>query len=186
MSKEINHSGGPKSDKGKAISSRNSTTHGLTSLRWIDASEQSLYDETVEEYMVDFDPKTHIEKVLISKLAEYSVRLMRIHKVENSMFDLASSEAGSLEESIKSLDDGSDRLTIAIGRAGSLDWEFNFPTFVSKMTVLDEIDRQNIKEVVSWIYVEDYMPIILLKSALTKISTYMIFSLGKLTSQLIE
>ena len=28
------------------------------------------------------------------------------------------------------------------------------------MVVLDEIDRQNIKEVVSWIFVEDYMPII--------------------------
>jgi len=159
MAKEINHSGGPKSDKGKAISSRNSTTHGLTSRRWIDANEQSLFDETVEKYIVDFDPQTHIEKVLILKLAECTVRLLRIQNTENAMFDLASSEAGSPEESIKSLDGGSDRLTLAIGRAGSLDWEFNFRTFVSKMTVLDEIDRQNIKDVVSWIYVEDYMPI---------------------------
>ena len=160
MSNKIKHSGGPKTDKGKAISSRNSTTHGLTSRRWIDSNEQSLFDETVKEYIVDFDPQTHIEKVLISKLAECTVRLMRIQNTENAMFDLASSEAGNFEESIKSLDSGSDRLALAIGQAGSLDWEFDSRTFASKMVVLDEIDRQNIKDIVNWIYVEDYMPFI--------------------------
>jgi len=160
MSNEIKHSGGPKTDKGKAISSRNSTTHGLTARRWIDANEQSLFDKTVEAFIVDFDPQTHIEKVLISKLAECTVRLVRIQNTENAMFDLASSEAGNLEESIKSLDSGSDRLTLAIGRAGSLDWEFDSRAFARKMVVLDEIDRQNIKDVVNWIYVEDYMPFI--------------------------
>ena len=85
---------------------------------------------------------------------------MRIQNTENAMFDLASSEAGNFEESIKSLDSGSARLALAIGQAGSLDWEFDSRTFARKMVVLDEIDRQNIKEVVSWIFVEDYMPII--------------------------
>ena len=47
MSNEIKHSAGPKTDKGKAISSRNSTTHGLTTRRWLDANEQSLFDKTV-------------------------------------------------------------------------------------------------------------------------------------------
>ena len=91
MSNEIKHSGGPKTDKGKVISSRNSTTHGLTARRWIDTNEQSLFDKTLEEFIVDFDPQTHIEKVLISKLAECTVRLMRIQNTENAMFDLASS-----------------------------------------------------------------------------------------------
>ena len=91
MSNEIKHCGGPKTDKGKVISSRNSTTHGLTARRWIDTNEQSLFDKTLEEFIVDFDPQTHIEKVLISKLAEFTVRLMRIQNTENAMFDLASS-----------------------------------------------------------------------------------------------
>ena len=98
MSNEIKHSGGPKTDKGKAISSRNSTTHGLTARSWLDANEQSLFDETVEAFNSDFNPQTSIEKILISKLAECSVRLMRIQQVENAMFDLASSEAGSPED----------------------------------------------------------------------------------------
>ena len=94
MTKKDKHSTGPKTNKGKAISSRNSTTHGLTARRWLDTNEQSLFDETVEAFNNDFDPQTSIERVLISKMAECTVRLMRIQNRENAMFDLASSEAG--------------------------------------------------------------------------------------------
>ena len=160
MSIKPKHSGGPKTNKGKAISSRNSTTHGLTARRWLNDEEQALFDETVEAFNNDFDPQTSIEKVLIVKMAECTVRLMRIQNTENAMFDLTSSEAGHPEESIKSLDNGSDRLSEAVGLASSMDWQFDLNAFVSKMTVLNEIDRQNIKDVVSWIYVEDNMPIV--------------------------
>jgi len=160
MTNKTKHSGGPKTNKGKAISSRNSTTHGLTARRWLNAEEQALFDETVEAFNTDFDPQTSIEKVLIVKMAECTVRLMRIQNRENAMFDLISSEAGHPEESIKSLDNGSDRLSEAVGLASSMDWQFDLNAFVSKMTVLNEIDCQNIKDVVSWIYVEDNMPIV--------------------------
>ena len=160
MTSKTKYSGGPKTNKGKAISSRNSTTHGLTAKRWLNAEEQALFDETVEAFNADFDPQTSIEKVLIVKMAECTVRLMRIQNRENAMFDLASSEAGHPEESIKSLDNGSDRLSEAVGLASSMDWQFDLNAFVSKMTVLNEIDCQNIKDVVSWIYVEDNMPIV--------------------------
>ena len=160
MPNKPKHIKGPKTDEGKAISSRNSTTHGLTARRWLNAEEQALFDETIEAFNKDFDPQTSIEKVLIVKMAECTVRLMRIQNSENAMFDLASSEAGHPEESIKSLDNGSDRLSEAVGLASSMDWQFDLNAFVSKMTVLHEIDHQNIKDVVSWIYVEDNMPIV--------------------------
>ena len=67
MSSKPKHSGGPKTNKGKAISSRNSTTHGLTARRWLNNNEQSLFDMTVEAFMDDFDPQTSIEKVLIAR-----------------------------------------------------------------------------------------------------------------------
>ena len=93
MTNNNKNSNGPKTDEGKAISSRNSVTHGLTARRWLDANEQSLYDETIKNLIVDFDPQTSIEKILITKMAECLVRLMRIQKVEDAMFDLASDEA---------------------------------------------------------------------------------------------
>ena len=160
MPDETKYRGGPKSNETKAISSRNSITHGLTARKWINENEQELFNTATEALIVDFDPETYIEKILITKMAECLVRLMRIQKVEDAMFDLTSIEAGHPEESIKSLDNGSDRLSDAVGLASSMDWQFDLKAFVSKMTVLNEIDHQNIKDVVSWIYVEDNIPIV--------------------------
>ena len=84
---------------------------------------------------------------------------MRTQKVENAMFDLASSEAGHPEESIKSIDNGSEKLTQAVRDAYSENWHLDPGTFVKKMTIIDEIDRQNLSDVSGWIYVEDNMPI---------------------------
>lgn len=159
MTNKTKHSSGPKTDKGKAISSHNSTTHGLTAMRWINSEEQSLYDETVENLIVDFDPQSSIEKSLISKLAGCTVRLMRTQKVENAMFDLASSEAGHPEESIKSLGNGNDKLTQAVRDAYFENWHLDPGTFVKKMTIIDEINRQNLSDVSGWIYVNDNIPI---------------------------
>ena len=78
MTKKDKQSGGPKTGKGKAVSSRNSLTHGLTARRWLDANEQSLFDETVAEFSADFEPQSSIKRVLISKLAECTIRLTRI------------------------------------------------------------------------------------------------------------
>jgi len=69
MTKKDKHSSGPKTGKGKAISSRNLVTHGLTERRWLKDEEQVLFDETVEAFSTDFDPQSSIERVLISKLA---------------------------------------------------------------------------------------------------------------------
>ena len=160
MSNKNKNSNGPKTDEGKAISSRNSITHGLTARHWLDTNEQASFDAFVEGFNGDFDPQTSIEKVLIFKLAELCVRLIRMQRVENSMFSLASSEAGHPEESIKSLDNGSERLTQAVGGISSADWQFNFRIFTKKMIILDEIDRQNSSDVSDWAYVEGNMPII--------------------------
>ena len=160
MTNKTKHSSGPNTDNGKAISSRNSVTHGLTARHWLDTNEQSSFDETVKNLIVDFDPQTSIEKMLITKMAECSVRLMRIQNRENAMFDLTSSEAGHPEESIKSLDNGSERLTQAVGGISSANWQFNFRIFTKKMIILDEIDRQNSSDVSDWAYVEGNMPII--------------------------
>jgi hypothetical protein len=117
MTKKDKHSTGPKTGKGKAVSSRNSLTHGLT------------------------------------------VRLMRIQQTENAMFDLASSEAGHPEESIRSLDNSSKKLTQAVYAAASADWQLNSGAFAKNMNILEEIDRQNLSDVSGWLYVEDNMPV---------------------------
>ncbi len=159
MPNKNKNSNGPKTDEGKAISSRNSVTHGLTARRWLNADEQSLFDETVKNLIVDFDPQSSIEKMLIKKMAECYVRLKRIQNRENAMFALASSEAGHPEESIKSLDNGSEELIQEVRDAYSENWKLDPGTFVKKMNITDEINYQNLSDVSGWIYVEDNMPI---------------------------
>ena len=163
MPKKNKNSNGPKTDEGKAVSSRNSTTHGLTARRWISVDEQSLYDETVKNLIVDFDPQTSIEKMLIIKMAECSVRLMRIQNRENAMFDLASNEAENVIEAIKSLSNGhklDPRLidSMATARLGN---PTNNPLIIEdKVRLMDEIDFQNLSDVSGWGYVEKHMPMV--------------------------
>ena len=160
MTSKPKHSSGPKTDKGKAISSRNSTTHGLTARRWINANEQSLFDETVEAFNNDFDPQTSIEKVLIVKMAECTVRLMRIQNSENAMFDLASSEAAHPEDSINSLSNNNEDLTQAVKNTSPLRLQFNADDFNKKTDILDQIKQQTFNDILDWDYLESSMPIV--------------------------
>ena len=162
MTIKTKHSGGPKTDKGKAISSRNSTTHGLTSRHWQNSKEQDLYNENIVELVKDFDPQTHIERMLISKLAECTVRLMRIQQVENAMFDLASSEAEHPDEVIKSLDhDNSDSKLIKAMQAASLgNLKYDPKAEEEKKNLINEIDSQNLSNVSGWGYIENHMPMV--------------------------
>jgi hypothetical protein len=159
MTNKTKHSIGPKTDEGKAISSRNSVTHGLTARRWLNINEQSLYDETVKNLIVDFEPQSSIENILISKMAECTVRLMRTQKVENAMFDLASSEANSLLEAVKSLDNNSDRLIPAVQDTISIAWKFDLSSYTTKMQMLIEINEQKFDRISDWSYVEKNMPV---------------------------
>jgi len=162
MTSKTKHSGGPKTNKGKAISSRNSTTHGLTARHWQNNKEQDLYNENIVELVKDFDPKTHIERMLISKLAECTVRLMRIQQVENALFDLASSEAEHPDEVIKSLDhDNSDSKLIKAMQAASLgNLKYDPKAEEEKKNLINEIDSQNLSNVSGWGYIEKHMPMV--------------------------
>lgn len=159
MTSKTKHSGGPNTDKGKAISSRNSTTHGLTARRWLNAEEQALFDETVEAFNADFDPQTSIEKVLIVKMAECTVRLMRIQNSENAMFDLATNEAGNPIETIKSLDSNSDRLIQDVQDTISITWKFDPSSYARKMQMLIELEGQKLDRISDWSYVENNMSV---------------------------
>ena len=163
MPKKNKNSNGPKTDEGKAISSRNSVTHGLTARHWLNVDEQSLYDETVKNLIVDFDPQTSIEKMLIIKMAECSVRLMRIQNRENAMFDLASNEAENVIEAIKSLSNGhklDPRLIDSMATARLGNPTYNPRIIEDKVRLMDEIDFQNLSDVSGWGYVEKHMPMV--------------------------
>jgi len=157
MTNKTKYIGGPKSKETKAISSRNSTTHGLTAKNWINDDEQELFDVTLEALDNDFDPQSHIEEMLIAKLAECTVRLSRIQRVEDAMFDLASSEATHPDLSITSLSNNNEDLSHAVKDTSPIKLQFNANEFAKKMGLLDEIKSQNLDDISNWSYIENNM-----------------------------
>jgi len=154
MPKKNKNSNGPKTDEGKAISSRNSVTHGLTARHWLNVDEQSLYDETVKNLIVDFDPQTSIEKMLITKMAECSVRLMRIQNRENYMFDLAT------VKTLKSFGNEDKDLHNTFISSMYQSIEINQEKIAEKLALIKEIDQNNISSISGWEYIYNNMPLI--------------------------
>ena len=160
MTNKTKYIGGPKSAETKAISSRNSITHGLTARQWTNNNEQELFNITVDAFIDDFDPQSYIEKALIAKMAECIVRLMRIQKTENAMFDLASSESEHINEVVKSLDNGNiDPKLVKTLRAAYLNnLLLDANTINNKTYIINEITSLNLSAISNWSYVEQHMP----------------------------
>jgi hypothetical protein len=160
MPNKTKYIGGPKSAETKAISSRNSTTHGLTARRWINDNEQSLFDMTVEALIVDFDPQYFIENLLITKVSECSVRLIRIQNAENALFDLATVEAEGPAKTLKSFGNEDKDLHNTFISAMYQSIEINQEKIADKLALIKEIDQHTISSISGWEYIYNNMPLI--------------------------
>ena len=87
--------GGPTTDLGKAVASRNAFTHGLTAKRWINPIEHQNYQTYLTALNQDYQPQAVMEQTLIEALADIKTRLERFHGAEDSLFHLAQEQAGS-------------------------------------------------------------------------------------------
>lgn len=74
---------GPRSDTGKAVSSRNALTHGLTAERhFLDGDEQARFEELHSTLIKDHDPKTTLEIHQVKRIAGLVIRIERIPAFE--------------------------------------------------------------------------------------------------------
>ena len=88
------HSTGPKTQEGKAISSRNATRHSLTSKQVVIPGEDpAAYDAHRADLVAALKPANAVESELVEELAANSWRLKRAHRVEAAV--LAEIAAGS-------------------------------------------------------------------------------------------
>jgi hypothetical protein len=88
------HSSGPRTAEGKAISSRNSTKHGLSSKQIVIPGEDPAdYDAHRAELVSTLKPANAVESDLVEELAANSWRLKRAHRFETAI--LAEIAAGS-------------------------------------------------------------------------------------------
>jgi hypothetical protein len=79
---------GPKTDDGKARSSRNALRHGLTAAQAVLPYEnQDDYEKLREGMLASYAPENTAEQALVEELANAYWRLMRLHRVEARYWD---------------------------------------------------------------------------------------------------
>ena len=80
------HSTGPKSQEGKAVSSRNATKHSLTSKQVVIPGEDPAeYDAHRADLIGSLKPANAVEAELVEELAANSWRLKRAHRIETAI-----------------------------------------------------------------------------------------------------
>lgn len=147
--------GGPITEAGKQVSSRNAISHGLTAKKWINSQEQQHYQDYLNALLKDYQPQSVMEETLIEKLAETTVRIARFHNVEDNLFCLAREQSASPERVIESFDLEDKELAddFAQHQIGLLTLKAH-----PSETLYAEIIANDKDQISGWQYVEDNMP----------------------------
>lgn len=147
---------GPKTDSGKARSSFNALTHGLTARAVVvDGEDPAAFDDLLQKLAEKFNPVGPIEEDLVGRIAMLMWRLRRVPVLEAALFSwvqFAQAEADSVEsDGPFSLDPFSTVVMLAppgadrdqkddqraLGRA--------LETMLSKMDALNKLNRYEVQ-----------------------------------------
>ena len=78
---------GPRTEEGKAVSSRNHLTHGLSSSDPVLPTEnRDEFNALVESFVNEFQPATPHMKIMVVEMAEARWKLERIKRIETDAF----------------------------------------------------------------------------------------------------
>ena len=78
--------GGPKTEQGKEISSKNSFKHGLTAKGFVNDEEKTEYESMNDGLLEEYLPVGVIELMLVNDLAMIRIKLNRFKEVEAALF----------------------------------------------------------------------------------------------------
>lgn len=81
-------SGGPKSEPGKANSSKNALKLGVTTMSIANSDEQMMVDEYVQELTGYYQAESPLEKLQIRRIAICRAKLARLYQVEQLRLEL--------------------------------------------------------------------------------------------------
>mgnify|MGYP000079443097 FL=1 len=149
--------GGPTTDQGKIVASRNAVTHGLTAKRWINPVEHHNYQTYLAALNQDYQPQTVMEQTLIEALADTKTRLERFHGAEDSLFHLAQEQAGSPDLVANSF--GVDDQAV-IDDLSNYAFGIESPISSPSEALLGELIRYTEEDISGWGYITNNMPLL--------------------------
>lgn len=108
------HSTGPRTEEGKANSSRNSFKHGLYAKdRYMTEEDHEYYDQMKAIFTHEYRPAPGSEALLVKQMVEHVVRLKRLQTMESNIWltgeDVSISHLNALHRFINSADRGFHR-----------------------------------------------------------------------------
>ena len=93
-------SGGPKTVEGKSRSSKNATSHGLTSMVPSSSNEKALVDSYSKQLIEYYKPDSPLEQLQIQRIATCRAKLVYLYDLEQVKLSLAAKELKSQPEKI--------------------------------------------------------------------------------------
>ena len=149
--------GGPTTDLGKAVASRNAVTHGLTAKRWINPIEHQNYQTYLTALNQDYQPQTVMEQTLIEALADIKTRLERFHGAEDSLFHLAQEQAGSPDLVASSFGIVDEAI---INDLSDHAFGIESPNHSPRKELFAELIRHTEEDISGWGYITKNMPLL--------------------------
>jgi len=98
--KQAKRSGGPKTAQGKVRSSKNATSHGLTSMAPSNSTEKALVDSYSKELIEYYKPESPLEQLQIRRIAICRAKLAYLYDLEQVKLSLDAKELESQPEKI--------------------------------------------------------------------------------------
>jgi hypothetical protein len=107
-------SGGPRTAKGKQVSSQNALVHGATSNRVTSAVQQSLVEQYEKDLTAYYKPESPLEKMQIQRIALCKAKLDALYELEQVKLQIACEDLERSPELIMQKIDAEDDLVKAI------------------------------------------------------------------------
>ena len=146
---------GPITEEGKAISSLNGTTHGLSgSHRFLYANERDdLYQELFTQYRTLFAPANGVEEDLVRQIVAASWRMKRIEGIEAAIVDVQMErQRKSVDKDYKDIEEDTRQalafLTHTVGDTVTLVGRYHaraLRSYNSAYKILRELQRDRLK-----------------------------------------
>ncbi len=135
---QAKRSGGPKTTQGKARSSKNATSHGLTSMRPGNPSEKALIESFAQELTDYYKPKSPLERLQIQRIAICRAKLAYLYELEEVKLALAAKELESQPEKILEKIPGATGLALGMAREFITSGQIHLPCRLN-LPLLEEI-----------------------------------------------
>ena len=143
---QAKRSGGPKTLEGKSRSSKNATSHGLTSMVPVSSNEKALVDSYSKELIEYYKPDSPLEQLQIQRIATCRAKLAYLYDLEQVKLSLAAKELESQPEKILEKIPGASGLALGMAKDLITSGQIHLPCRLDLPlleAICDEIDQMH-------------------------------------------